>query len=355
MRAIVLREIGGPENLKLETLSDPIPGPGEVVVKLHAAALNHRDVWIRRGQYAGIKLPIILGSDGAGEVMAVGANVDPGWLKQNVIINPGLDWGEDERAQSANFRILGLPDSGTYAEFVKVPTTNIHPTPGGWSPAEAAALPLAGLTAYRAVVTRAKVQDGESVLITGIGGGVSQCALQIAMAIGARVFITSGDDEKIERAKQLGAAGGVNYHTADWVKKLQATSGGIDAAIDSAGGETLNGIIEVLKPGGRVATYGATTGPTPNFEIRRVFWKQISILGTTMGRPEEFAALLDLYTTSGLRPVVDQIFPLAQASEAHRRMETASQFGKIVLDITPPHGPHDTGGLLPATEAESQA
>ena len=334
MRAVVLRELGPAENLRFETVPDPQPGPGEVVVRLRAAALNHRDLWIRKGLYAGIKLPIILGSDGAGEVSAVGVGADPSLLGRQVVINPGIDWGEDERVQGAYFRILGLPDDGTYAELVKVPATHVHTKPAVWSWEESAALPLAGLTAYRAVVTRARVQAGEQVLITGIGGGVSLTALQIAVAQEARVVVTSGSDAKLERAKHLGAAGGVNYKSSDWSKAVAAlTQGGPDVVIDSVGGETFGKAIEIIKPGGRIVTYGATTGPTPQLEVRRIFWKQISILGSTMGTPHEFAAMLALYSGKAIRPVVDRVFPLAEASAAHQHMEAAGQFGKIVLKI----------------------
>ncbi len=334
MRAVVLRELGPAENLHLETVADPTPGPGEVVVRLRAAALNHRDVWIRKGLYAGIKLPVILGSDGAGEVAAVGAGADATLVGQTVVINPGLDWGDDERVQSPNFRILGLPDDGTYAELVKVPAGQVHPLPAGWSMEEAAALPLAGLTAYRAVVTRARVKPGERVLVTGIGGGVSMFALQIAKSLGARVVVTSGSDEKLARAKQHGADGGANYRTGDWAKEIVAlTDGGPDAVIDSVGGETLGKTVEVVRPGGRIVTYGATTGPVKQLETRRVFWKQLSLLGTTMGTPREFAAMLAHYATGSVRPVVDRVFPLADAAAAHRHMEKSGQFGKIVLAI----------------------
>jgi NADPH:quinone reductase-like Zn-dependent oxidoreductase len=335
MRAVVLRELGGPEVLNLETVPDPQPGPGEVVVRLRAAALNHRDVWIRRGLYAGIKTPVILGSDGAGTVAAVGGGVDGSLAGREVVINPGLDWGDDPRAQGPHFRILGLPDDGTYAELVKVPAAQVHPKPGGWSWEEAAALPLAGLTAYRAVVTRAQVQAGETVLVTGIGGGVSQFALQIARARGARVFVTSGSEDKLARAKQLGAAGGVSYKAADWPQQIQHLTGGAgpDAIIDSSGGESFDRCVEAAKPGGRIVTYGATTGPVPKMEVRRVFWKQLNVLGSTMGTPAEFAAMLNLYADSGLKPVVDRVFPLADTATAHRRMEEAGQFGKIVLGI----------------------
>jgi NADPH:quinone reductase-like Zn-dependent oxidoreductase len=236
--------------------------------------------------------------------------------------------------QSPYFRILGLPDDGTYAEMVKAPATNVHRKPAAWTWEEAAALPLAALTAYRAVVTRAQVREGEHVLVTGIGGGVSIAALQIAKASGAKVVVTSGSDAKLERAKTLGAIGGVNYKLSDWSKTVSAlTSGGPDVVIDSVGGETLAKAIDIVKPGGRIVTYGATTGPVPQLEVRRIFWKQLALMGSTMGTPREFAAMLELYSTSNSRPVVDRAFPLAEAPAAHTRMEQAGQFGKIVLKI----------------------
>ena len=336
MQAIVLRDLGGPEHLRLESVPDPQPGPGEVVVRLKAAALNHRDVWIRRGLYAGIKLPVVLGSDGAGTVSAVGPNADAKLLGREVVINPGLDWGDDEREQSSHFRILGLPDDGTYAELVKVPASAIHAKPAGWSWEEAAALPLAGLTAYRAVVTRAQVGPKDRVLVTGVGGGVSQFVVQIAKSRGATVVVTSGSDDKLARAKQkLGADGGANYRTGDWAKEIVRLCGGEgpDVVIDSVGGETIGKAIEITKPGGRIVTYGATTGPVPQLEVRRIFWKQLSVLGSTMGNPAEFAAMLELFGKGKMRPEVDTMFPLADAAAAHRRMDEAAQFGKIVLRI----------------------
>lgn len=334
MNAVVLRELGGPDVLKLEAVADPVAGPGEVVVRLRAAALNHRDVWVRTGQYAGVKLPIILGSDGAGTVAEVGPGVS-GWTAgDEVILNPGLDWGTDARAHAAGFRILGLPDDGTYAELIRIPAAQLHRKPAGWSWPEAAALPLAALTAFRAVVTRAAVTAGETVLVTGIGGGVAVFTLQICQLLGAKVFVSSGSDEKLQRALQLGAAGGVNYRASDWVKQMVSmTNGGPDVVVDSAGGESLAQALEVVKPGGRIVTFGATLGPVPKFEVRRLFWKQISLLGTTMGTPAEFAAMVQLYAGGSMRPVVDQVFPLNEAASAHRRMDEAGQFGKIVLDI----------------------
>jgi zinc-binding alcohol dehydrogenase/oxidoreductase len=333
MKAVVLRELGGPENLRYEDAPDPQPGAGEVVVKLKNAALNHRDVWIRKGLYAGIKLPVILGSDGAGVVAEVGTGVDRSLVGQEVIINPSLCWGTDERAQSSEFKILGLPDDGTYAEYVKVAAEYVHPKPANLSFEEAAAIPLAGLTAYRAVVTRAQVKAGETVLVTGAGGGVATFAVQIARHLGARVFVTSGSDEKIERAKELGAEGGVNYKTPDWAKELVALGDGAgpDVVIDSAGGESLEKAVEITRPSGRIVFFGATTGLAKNLDLRRIFWKQLNILGTTMGSPQEFAAMVKIYGEGGVKPAVDKVFPLAEAAASHRRMEEAGQFGKIVL------------------------
>ena len=333
MRAVLLYELGGAENLRMADVQDPRPGENEVVVRLKAAALNHRDVFIRQGLYAGIKLPVILGSDGAGEVCEAGAGVDPSLIGKQVVIFPCFDWGSDPRAQSGKFRIAGMPDDGTYAQLIRVPVANVAPKPKALTFEQAAALPLAGLTAYRAVVTRANVQAGEKVLVTGIGGGVATFALQIAGSRGAQVFVTSGSDEKLARARELGATGGVNYHSADWGKEIVAlTGGGPDVVVDSVGGETFNKAIEILKPGGRLVTYGATTGAASKMEIRRIFWKQLSLFGSTMGTSEEFGAMLKLYET-GLSPVVDKVFDLAEAAEAHRRMEEGGQFGKIVLRI----------------------
>jgi len=333
MRAIVLTAVGDVDNLRMEQRPDPRPGPAEAVVRLHAAALNRRDVWIRKGQYAGIKVPIILGSDGAGEVVDTGERVDRAWRGRQVVIDPSLNWGTDERAQDSGFNILGLPVDGTYAEMVVVPAANLHARPAHLSWEEAAAVPLASVTAFRALVTRASVQAGETVLITGIGGGVATTALQIARHLGAKVYVTSGHDAKIEAAKRLGAMGGVNHRRDDWVRSLIADIGSRpDVIVDGAGGETFNKALDALKPGGRLVSYGSTLGAAQHVEIRRVFWKQLNVMGSTMGSPSDFAAMLKLYE-SGLKPVIDKVFPLEQAGDAHIRMEAGDQFGKIVLKI----------------------
>ncbi len=335
MKAIVLHEAGGPTALRLETVTDPTPGPGDVVVRLRAAALNHRDLFIAKGQYAGLRFPIILGADGTGEVAQLGPGVTGVGEGDAVVINPNLDWGDDPRAQGPRFRILGLPDNGTFAEFVKVPAANILPRPTHLSDEEAAAIPLAGLTAYRAVVTRGRVQRGETVLVLGIGGGVATFALLIAKQSGARVLVTSGSDAKLERARALGADGGFNYRTADWVPAVrEATAGrGPDLIIDGTGGPTFDRALDAARPGGRIVSYGATTGAVPELTVRRIFWKQLNVLGSTMGSPEDFRNMLALFGAGGLHPVVDQVLPLAEATRAFQHMDRAAQFGKIVLRV----------------------
>lgn len=333
MQAIVLRELGEADTLRLSTVPDPEVGRGDVVVRLQAAALNHRDVWIRRGLYSGIKLPAIMGSDGAGVIVAVGPSVDTAKIGREVVINPSLEWGESDRVQSRHFRILGVPDDGTYAQLVKVPASNVFPKPAALSFAEAAALPLAGVTAFRAVVTRGRARAGERILVTGVGGGVAALALQIANALGAHVFVTTSSDEKLSQACALGAADGVNYTDADWPARIKAlTDGGPDVVIDSVGGDTFAKAIDVVRPGGRVVTYGATTGAA-QVEIRRFFYKQLDVLGTTMGTALDFEQMLELYDSGHLHPPVDRVFPLAESAAAHRRMESGQQFGKIVLSI----------------------
>lgn len=333
MKAIVLRSTGGPETLALEEMPEPVPGVGEVVVRLKAAALNHRDAWIRMGKYAGIVLPIIPGSDGAGVISAAGSGVDASLIGHEIVINPALEWGASARCQGDQFRILGLPDNGTYAEYVTVPARNIIPKPKWLSFDEAAAIPLAGVTAYRAVVTRAQVKEGDTVVITGIGGGVATFALLMAKQRGARVFVTSGSEEKIERALTLGADGGVTYKDENWVKLLTAKAGCVDVVIDGAGGTSFDAALDLLSPGGRIAIYGATLGPVHELQVRRIFWKQLTVLGSTMGSPEDFENMIALFGKDDLRPVIDSVYPLERAAEAHRRMDLQEQFGKIVLAI----------------------
>ena len=330
MQAAVLSDLKQP--IALQSVADPVAQPGQAVVRLKAAALNHRDLWIRLGQYAGIKVPSILGSDGAGVVESVGSPVDAAWIGRDVIINPALDWGADPRARGPKFRILGLPDDGTFAEKIAIASVNLAPKPAHLTWEQAAALPLAGLTAWRALFTRAQLQAGEKVLVTGIGGGAALFALQFAVAAGAQVWVTSSSVDKLARARSLGAAGGVDYREAGWGAALQTAAGGLfDVIVDSAGGEGFGQLIELAKPGGRLAFFGATRGNPPGFDMRRGFFRQINLLGTTMGSPADFAGMTAFVAQHRIVPTVDRVFPLAETEAALRHMESAAQFGKIVL------------------------
>ena len=336
MKAVRLHEIEGPESLVYEDLPESEPGPGDIVVRLHNAALNRCDVFVTRGQYPGARpdaLPVTLGSDGSGEVVARGDRAEGPSEGAEVVINPALYWGENPGVPGKEYRILGLPDEGTFAQFVSVPADHVFPKPSHLSHEEAAALPLGALTAYRALVTRGGVEEGETVVVPGIGSGVATFVVQMAAALGARVFVTSGDDEKIEKAKELGAEGGVNYKGEDWSKELKGMAGSVDLSVDHVGGEAFDALVSLAAPGGRIVTFGATVGPKVTVVMPRIFLKHLTVLGTAMGTPEEFGAMLELYAERGLRPVIDERFPLEETAAAMRHMEEGAGIGKIVLDV----------------------
>ena len=329
MKATVLTEVNKP--VTIQQLPDLVAAPGQAVVQLKAASINHRDLWTQLGQYAGIKVPMILGSDGAGRVLSTGTPADAMWLGREVIINPSLDWGPDPRAQGPAFRILGLPDNGTFAEQIAIPVANLAPKPAHLSWEQAAALPLAGLTAWRALFTRAQLKAGERALVTGVGGGAALFALQFAVAAGAEVWVTSGSPDKIARAKTLGARGGANYREAGWAEALQKEAGRFDVIVDSAGGDGFGKLIDLTAQGGRIVFFGATTGNPPGLDMRKCFFRQINILGTTMGSPADFAGMTTFVAQHKIVPAIDRVFPLDETDAALRHMETAAQFGKIVL------------------------
>jgi len=336
MKAIRLHGLEGPESLRYEDVPEPEPGPGEVIVRLRAAALNRRDVFATYGQYPGVKqdiLPVVPGSDGSGEVAARGDGAEGPEEGQEVVIHPSLYWGDNPRLPGKDYRILGLPDDGTFAQFAKVPAENVFPKPSHLSHEEAAALPLAALTAYRALVTRGQLQEGETVLVPGVGGGVATFLVQMASALGAKVFVTSGSEEKIEAAKELGAEGGVSYESEKWSKELKNMAGGIDLSVDSIGGEVFNNLISLAKPGGRIVIFGATAGPAPKVMTIMAALKHLDIFGTAMGTAEEFGAMLDLYAEHGLKPRINETFSLENATDALQHMNENKGMGKIVLSI----------------------
>ncbi len=315
MKAIRIHEDGGPEVLRYEDAPDPSPGQGEVLIRLRAAALNRIDLWIRSGKPS-VPKPRILGSDGAGE------RVDTG---ERVVINPGLDDGR---------LIIGEHIDGTDAELITVPEAYVHPIPDELPFEEAAAFPMVFETAYRMLVTKAQLREGEWVLVWGIGGGIATASLAIAKALGARVLATSSSDAKLERARELGADAVVNHTSGDVPATVkEATGGGVDVVVEHVGEATWKTSLAVARPGGRVVVCGATSGPNPPAQLHRVWWKQLTIYGSTMGTREDFAGAFELVKSGRVRPVVDEVFPLAEARAAHERMELGEQFGKIVLRI----------------------
>lgn len=330
MRSVQLSAIN---QLAVVHAPEPTPAAGEVVVTLKAAALNHRDAWIKQGQYAGLKFPCIPGSDGAGVVTAIGPGTDAAWMGREVIINPAFDWGPSEHAQGPKFSILGLPRDGTLAEKIAVPAGQLAPKPAFLSWEEAAALPLTGLTAYRAVFSRAQLKPGEKIFLTGIGGGAALFALQFAVAHAAEVWVTSSSPEKIARAVSLGATGGFNYNEPGWVAAAAKAPGLFDVIVDSAGGPGFEQLIDLAAPGGRVVFFGATRGNPAVLPMRKVFWRQISLLGSTMGSPSDWRQMTEFVALHHLRPVVSDVFPLDRAGEAFALMERGGQFGKIVIRI----------------------
>jgi len=330
MRALRLEAI---DRVVVGDAPDPHPLPGEALVAIRAAALNHRDVWIKKGQYAGVRFPCIPGSDGAGVVTAAGDAAGAAWIGREVVINPAFNWGPSDRAQSPEFSILGLPHDGTLAGLVAVPVVQLEARPAHLSWEEAAALPLAGLTAWRALFERGGLRAGERVLVTGIGGGVALMALQLASAFGAEAWVTSGSQEKIDRAVGLGARGGFLYSREGWAAGALKAGGPFDVIVDSAGGEGFGDLIDLAAPGGRIVFYGATLGNPSGLALRKVFWRQISLLGTTMGSPADWGALQAFVTLHRIRPVVSATFDLEHGADAFALMEKGGQFGKIVVRV----------------------
>ena len=330
MKAITL-DSKSPSKLSLTQVQERELEFGEVKVSIRAAALNHRDEWCRKGLYPNIQDGIILGSDGAGVVEEVGDGIDLAWVGKEVIINPAINWGLDQKAQSKEFEILGMPRNGTLAEKAIVPADRLVLKPEHLSFEEAAALPLAGLTAYRALFYHGQVKHGEKVLITGFGGGVAQFAFQYALAAGAKVFASSSSKEKRSVATKLGAKDVFDYSEKDWAEKALKSSGGIDLIIDSAAGNTFNDLLQVLNPGGRLIFYGATRGNISELNARKIFWNQLKIQGTTMGSDQDFEEMVQFVKEQEIKPLIDQVFPFTECDKAFDRMRDGKQLGKIVL------------------------
>ncbi len=321
MKALVL--VSKDQPLSYKDVEMPLHTEGSVIVKLAAAALNHRDVWIQKGMYAGIKYPSILGSDGAGTTED----------RQSVIIKPSINWGDNPRFQGKNFQILGLPMDGTFAEYISIPNGNIVKMPEHLTFQQAAALPLAGLTAYRALFTRCQIKAGEKILISGIGGGVALFALQFALAAGCEVWVSSSSEDKIAKAVAMGAKGGFDYRTEEWSKTALATMGGFDCVIDGAAGSGFSELVKACQPGARLCFYGGTAGLLSGISPQVVFYKQLTIMGSTMGSSAEFNEMVSFVSAHKIVPIVDEVFTLSDGNEAFMKMAKGQQFGKLVLSM----------------------
>jgi len=326
VKAIRIHEEGGPDVLRYEDVPDPEPDEGEVLVRLAAASLNHLDVWVRMG-LPSVPKPRILGADGAGVVAGLGPGVEGFALGERVVLNPGLEHGP-------LIAVLGEHSDGTHCELIAVRAAQVFPLDETLSFEEAAAFPLVYETAYRMLVTKADVQEGEWVLIWGIGGGVATAALEICRALGVRTIVTSGSDEKLEQARAWGADVAVNHHTGDVVKAVkEATEKGVDVVVETVGEATWARSLAAVAPAGRVVVCGATSGPNPPAALHRFWWKQLTVYGSTMGSREDFLGAYELVRSGRARVHVDRVFPLAETRAAHERLEAGDQLGKIVLRI----------------------
>jgi NADPH:quinone reductase-like Zn-dependent oxidoreductase len=341
MRAVRIHECGGLEKVVLEEVERPEPGEGDVLLEVRAASLNHLDIWVRGGEPMPV-LPHTFGSDAAGVVAALGPGASGVEVGDEVLIDPGISCGRcemcmaGEQSECFAFHLVGEPADGTLAHYAVVPARNCYKKPAGWSFEEAAAFGLVHLTAYRMVVTRGALRAGETALIVGVGGGVATAALSIVRALGARAIVTSGSDEKIARARALGALGGVNYrHEKDVAKAVKALNGGrgVDAVFDSSGAASYASSLRALRKGGRLVTCGATTGGGPPAELHRIFWNQLSVLGSTMGSARDMREALRLGEQGLVKPVIDSVWPLEEAREAMARLESGAQFGKVVIKV----------------------
>ena len=329
MRALTLSDVGTAP--AIQQVPSPTQIADTVKVRITHAALNRRDVWITKGKYPNIKTPSILGSDGVGVLETASGTLSKG---TRVVIYPGQHWGQNQAVQSHAYEILGMPSQGTFAEEIVVPKSLVYEAPSHLTDAEAAALPLAGLTAWRSAFTRGSLQKGEHLLVTGIGGGVASIAAQFGIAAGAYVHVSSSSDDKNKAAIEMGCTSGLRYDDTDFDESLKrCTDKGFDVVVDGAGGNQVGAILKTMAPAGRFVFYGGTAGKWPAILPQRLFYKQVSILASTMGSPQDFEAMLAFVSRHQIRPLVDRVFDLESGAEAFRYLEGGAQMGKVVLSI----------------------
>jgi len=340
MKALYFEEHGNLDVIHYGSVPDPVAGPDDVVVKVRACALNHLDIWVRRG-WPGLKLekPHWCGADVAGDVAEVGRNVSGWQVGQAVVVDPGITLIEDEFTRrgedslSAGYNVLGEHTRGGAAEYLAVPATNLAAMPEGWEYPDAAAPLLVGLTAWRMLIHRARLRAGETVLVVGSGGGVNSIAVQIAKIAGAKVFVVAGDANKAKQARELGADEVLDRSSVDWGKEIYRLTQkrGVDVVVDNVGKATLKKSMMAVARGGRIVIVGNTSGPQTEIDIRYIFGKQISLIGSTMGSHQDFRDILELIKTGRLKPVIDRVMPLSEGKEAYGLMERGEIFGKLVL------------------------
>jgi NADPH:quinone reductase-like Zn-dependent oxidoreductase len=327
VKAVRIHEDGGPEVLRYEDVEDPEPGPDEVLVALRAASLNHLDIWVRKG-LPSVPKPRILGADGAGVVAALGEGVRNFEVGDRVVVNPGIPHG-------SRITVIGEHTDGTYCELKAIPTAQLYPLDDSLTFEQAAAFPLTFETAFRMLLTKAGVREGESVLIWGIGGGVALAAFEICRTLGARSIVTSSSPEKLERARALGAYAAVDHGNDDVVQAVKdATEGkGADVVVETVGAATWERSLAAASQDGRIVVCGATSGHSPPARLYRLWWKQLVVYGSTMGMPSDFEGAYELVRSGRARVHVDSVYPLSEAAQAHERLESGAQFGKVVLSI----------------------
>lgn len=328
MKALVIQ----PDlSFKIQEKETPKPKKGEALIKISAASLNRRDQWIREGKYPRIIPGVTLGSDGVGEVMEVGGQTESSWIGKKVVINPNINWGNDDEIQQDEYQVLGLPKDGTLAEYIVTDLDRLIEKPKHLTDIEAGALPLSGLTAYRVCFTKGRVLKGAKVLISGFGGGVAHMATLFSITAGADTYITSGNYDNIALAKEKGVKEGFNYKEQDWDKNVRRLHGGFDVIIDSAGGNDFGRLIKLLNPKGRLVFYGATNGLPSTIDLYTMFWRQLSVIGSTMGSDKEFARMVEFVESNKIIPIIGSVKPFKEVLKALDDMKKGSVMGKSVL------------------------
>ena len=333
MKALLLKNTDGPEAVRVAEVDTPEPGAGEVRVAIKAASMNHREMWISRGLYPGMVVPSTMGCDGAGVVDMLGEGVSGASVGDEVVIYPGRDWGPNRHTPQPEFGLLGMPHPGTIAEYVCVPVENLAPKPSGMNWEEAAATLLTGLTAWRALMFKGRLEPSDTLLISGVGGGVATFGLAFAVALGCKVFVTGESQEVIDRAKQMGAIDGLLFTDPEWRKAIKPMTGGIDVVLDGAPAPSYGNYIRAINPGARIVIYGSTAGDKFEVTATGLFLKSASLIGSQVGDPQDFRDMLAFIDKHSIRPVIEKSFPLDEADKALIYLEKQHNFGKVVISV----------------------